>query len=102
MTNRRQFLGGALAATATPVFAAPRRRLAILILGGTNYLGPAIVESALARGHKLTLFNRGITNPALFAQLERIHGDRDPKTQNLSALAGSRHWEACIKENSIV
>src|SRR5688572_23787931 len=33
----------------------------ILILGGTGFLGPAIVEAAKARGHSLTLFNRGRT-----------------------------------------
>lgn len=35
----------------------------LLILGGTNFLGPAIVELALLHGHELTLFNRGITRP---------------------------------------
>jgi 2'-hydroxyisoflavone reductase len=50
----------------------------ILILGGTSFLGPAIVESATARGWTVTLFNRGKTNPGMFKDIEQIHGDRDP------------------------
>ena len=51
-------------ATAAP---APKR---ILVLGGTGFLGPAIVEVATARGHTLTLFNRGRTRPGLFPNVE--------------------------------
>ncbi|HWA35625.1 MAG TPA: hypothetical protein VG737_15895, partial [Cyclobacteriaceae bacterium] len=43
-----------------------KRQLDILILGGTNFIGPAIVNSFLSGGHKVTLLNRGITNPQLF------------------------------------
>src|SRR2546430_980596 len=39
--------------------------LNLLILGGTGFIGPHQVEYALKRGHKLTLFNRGKTNPGL-------------------------------------
>ena len=45
--------------------------LRILILGGTNFVGPSQVRAALARGHEVTLFNRGLTNPGLFPDLER-------------------------------
>jgi 2'-hydroxyisoflavone reductase len=64
----------------------------LLVLGGTRFLGRAIVDSALARGHELTLFNRGQTNPALYPEVEQIRGDR---TQDLSALAG-RDWDAVV------
>ena len=50
--------------------------LKILIMGGTAFIGPAFAEMALARGHELTFFNRGRTNPHLFPQVERIIGDR--------------------------
>ncbi len=50
----------------------------ILILGGTGFLGPAIVAAAEARGHTVTLFNRGKTRPGLFPNIEQLHGDRDP------------------------
>jgi 2'-hydroxyisoflavone reductase len=64
----------------------------LLIIGGTVFLGRHLVESALRRGHQLTLFNRGQHNPDLFPQVEKIHGDRDG---GLDALAGGR-WEAVI------
>jgi 2'-hydroxyisoflavone reductase len=68
----------------------------ILILGGTGFLGPATVEAALARGHQVTLFNRGKTRPGLFPTVEKLQGDRDPKKgEGLKALEG-RTWDAVI------
>jgi len=64
----------------------------LLVLGGTVYLGRHLVDAALARGHEVTLFNRGRTNADLFPEVERIHGDRDG---GLDALAG-RTWDAAI------
>ena len=49
----------------------------ILLLGGTGFLGPAIVEAGLANKHTLTLFNRGKTHPKLFPDIEKLQGDRD-------------------------
>jgi nucleoside-diphosphate-sugar epimerase len=48
----------------------------LCVLGGTAFLGRALVDAALARGHEVTLFNRGQTNPELFPDLERLVGDR--------------------------
>jgi 2'-hydroxyisoflavone reductase len=62
----------------------------LLVLGGTKFLGRAAVESALARGHEVTLFNRGETNPELFPEAEKLRGDR---TQDLDVLRG-RDWDA--------
>ncbi|QPC82775.1 NAD-dependent epimerase/dehydratase family protein [Phototrophicus methaneseepsis] len=64
----------------------------ILIIGGTQFVGRALVESALARGHKVTLFNRGKTNPDLFPQAERIAGDR---MEDLDKL-GDGPWDVVI------
>lgn len=64
----------------------------ILILGGTRFLGRHLVEAALKKGHEVTLFNRGQSNPDLFPQVERLLGDRDG---DLSALEG-RRWDAVI------
>ena len=64
----------------------------LLVLGGTAFLGRAIVENAFPRGHELTLFNRGRTNPELFPGAEKFRGDRNVE---LSALAG-REWDAAI------
>lgn len=59
----------------------------ILVLGGTVFLGRHVVAAALARGHELTLFNRGRQNPQLFPEVEKLRGDRDG---DLSALRGRR------------
>jgi 2'-hydroxyisoflavone reductase len=66
--------------------------LRLLVLGGTAFLGRAVVEAALARGHEPTLFTRGRTNPELFPEAERIRGDR---RRDLSALEG-RTWDAVV------
>ena len=64
----------------------------LLILGGTRFLGRYLVDSARARGHSVTLFNRGKSNPGLFPELETILGDRE---HDLEKLAG-RDWDAVI------
>jgi len=63
----------------------------ILLLGGTKFLGRYLVQSALERGHAVTMFNRG-NWPSPFDEVEWIQGDRDG---GLSALAG-RRWDAVI------
>lgn len=64
----------------------------LLILGGTVFLGRHLVEAATARGHSVTLFNRGQHNPDLYPEAEKLRGDRDG---DLSALQG-RRWDAVI------
>ncbi|HEX3050097.1 MAG TPA: SDR family oxidoreductase [Aggregatilineaceae bacterium] len=64
----------------------------LLILGGTRFLGYHLTERALARGHEVTLFNRGQTNPGIFPQVEQLHGNRDGQ---LEILRG-RRWDAVI------
>jgi len=81
-----------------PLPLASSARKKILILGGTGFLGPALVEVAKQRGHTVTLFNRGKTRPTLFPDLEKLHGDRDG---HLEALAG-RTWDAVIDPSGYV
>jgi 2'-hydroxyisoflavone reductase len=79
--------------------AAPKR---ILVLGGTGFLGPAIVEAAKARGHTLTLFNRGKTRPGMFPDVEKRQGDRDPaKGEGLKSLE-TGEWDAVIDDSGYV
>jgi 2'-hydroxyisoflavone reductase len=63
------------------------------VLGGTGFVGRHIVECALARGEDVTLFNRGRSAPALFADLPLLRGDR---AGDLRALAGGGPWDAAI------
>jgi 2'-hydroxyisoflavone reductase len=64
-----------------------------LLLGGTSFLGRHIAEAALAKGHDVTLFNRGRTNPHLFDETEKLTGDRDKG--ELEALRKGE-WDAVI------
>jgi 2'-hydroxyisoflavone reductase len=70
----------------------------LLVLGGTEFLGRALVEIALSEGDEVTLFNRGQTNPKLFPEARRLTGDRDG---DLSALAGGR-WDAVVDTSGYV
>ncbi len=73
--------------------AAAQRKLRILILGGTGFTGPHQVRYALARGHEVTLFNRGKQPQAWPGHVEELIGDRN--TGDLKALDG-RQWDVCI------
>ncbi len=68
--------------------------LRILILGGTGFIGPHQVQYALDRGHTVTLFNRGQTNPKLFPKVEKLIGDRNAP-DGYKALKG-RTWDVVI------
>lgn len=70
----------------------------LLIIGGTRFLGRALVDEGLEAGHELTLFNRGRSNPGLYPDIEQIHGDRDG---GLAALGG-RRWDAVIDTSGYV
>ena len=98
--SRRTFLGLAAVAACAPraLVMTPPKKLTILVLGGTKFLGPHVVDAARARGHTVTLFNRGKTNPQLFPDVEKLHGDRDG---HLEALAG-RRWDAVIDDSGYV
>jgi 2'-hydroxyisoflavone reductase len=101
VTNRREFLRNAATLAAAMPFASAfgaGGRLRLLILGGTGFLGPHVVEAAIRRGHTMTLFNRGKTHPGLFPDLEKLHGDR--KT-DMTALEG-RQWDAVIDTSAYI
>ncbi len=71
----------------------PVKKLRILILGGTGFTGPHQVRYALARGHKVTLFNRGRQAREWPGEVEELIGDRN--TGDLKALQG-REWDVCV------
>ena len=81
---------GAFAAASSE---APVKQLKILILGGTGFTGPHQVRYALARGHTVTIFNRGRQHETWPGPVEELIGDRN--TGDLAALAG-RDWDVCI------
>lgn len=132
--TRREFIAASSAAVAAAALPGSlhaagsvgraAKPLRILILGGTGFVGPACTESALARGHAVTLFNSGRTEerrretgrPSVVPSgVEVLYGNRDPnktaadrKTdgkqgaakdpnspKGLSQLAGKK-WDAVI------
>ena len=64
----------------------------LLLLGGPKFVGRAVIDVALARGHEVTLFNRGTTGGGLYPELDRVVGDRDG---GLEGLRG-REWDAVV------
>jgi len=113
MTDRREFIrltagtAGALGLYASGLAASPPRpaskKLSILILGGTGFIGPYQVNGALERGHDVTIFNRGRRSGMYGEQVEELTGDRDPNVDDgLSALHGDRRWDVVIDNSGYV
>ena len=105
--DRRLFLKATLATSAATALFQQRLTIPgrlfgnspkkILVLGGTSFLGPAVVEASVVAGHSVTLFNRGVTNPGLFPTLEKLRGFRssDRTDENFAAL-GQRRWDVVV------
>lgn len=93
-------LRGAAAAAAVEPAAKP---LEILFLGGTGFIGPHQVEHALARGHRVTVFNRGRKSGLFGGRVQELTGNRDAKVdEGLSALQGDRTWDVVIDNSGYV
>ena len=114
--DRRRFIAAGFGAATTLALPAcarnaadvasakPGKPLRILVLGGTGFLGPHFVAAARAKGHALTLFNRGKSNPTRFSgeefkDIEQLRGDR--KT-DMSALEGKRRWDAVLDTSAYI
>jgi len=70
----------------------------LLVLGGTRFLGRAVVDDAISRGYDVTTFSRGLSgHPRPGA--EALHGDRT-SAEDLRQLAG-RDWDAVIDTSTI-
>lgn len=80
-----------------PLPEAAPRRIKLLILGGTGFIGPHQVRYAVERGHEVTIFNRGRSAPGAFPGVEELTGDR--AANQLDALKG-RRWDAVIDNSA--
>ena len=110
MTNRRDFLKSTAAASgvlltgglpalaqAASTGSTPRAApLSILVLGGTGFIGPHLVNHAVARGHKVTIFTRGRHDAEIPESVVRLIGDRNGQ---LGALEGKK-WDAVIDDSA--
>lgn len=81
-------LGGMVSTAAADAPAPAGQPLRLLILGGTGFIGPHMVEAALAKGWKVTIFNRGVREKRLeemgrghkfMDKVEVLYGNRDPE-----------------------
>jgi 2'-hydroxyisoflavone reductase len=102
LTRRELLQATSAAALALPGYPRfrhrPDRALRILFIGGTGFIGPHMVRRALERGHTVTLFNRGRSNPHLFPNVEKLVGNRDG---GLGVLKG-RTWDAVIDTSGYI
>ncbi len=103
--SRRDFVKSASLAAAASALGAARsfgregengKPQKVLVLGGTAFLGPPIVDGLVAAGHTVTLFNRGKTNPKLFPTLEKLIGDRHADVKSLEG----REFDVVIDTNA--
>src|ERR1700755_585916 len=95
--RRRDFVISSAVAALAQVLPAvadtrPLKPMRLLILGGTGFIGPHQVRYALARGHRITVFNRGRQKQIWPGPVEELLGDRDG---DLKALEGC-DWDVCI------
>ncbi|MFD9939925.1 NAD-dependent epimerase/dehydratase family protein [Nonomuraea sp. NPDC059023] len=72
----------------------------VLVIGGSAFLGRAIVQEALDRGHEVTTFNRGQSGPDL-PGVEAVHGDREV-TADLERLVDGRTWDLVVDSSGYV
>jgi 2'-hydroxyisoflavone reductase len=106
MTSRREFVrvaataAGALSAGFAPLHVRAQqapRKIKLLILGGTGFIGPHQVRYAIERGHDVTIFNRGRSAPGTLKGVEELIGDR--AVNNYASLKG-RTWDAVIDNSA--
>jgi len=109
MTTRRDFISaGAALLAAAKVGAAPgltpaKEQLDILFLGGTGFIGPHQINYALARGHTVSMFNRGRNSGLYGDRVEELIGNRDANIDNgLKVLEGKRRWDVVVDNSGYV
>jgi 2'-hydroxyisoflavone reductase len=98
--NRRSFFKsagalGLLSSLPIETFSTTGDPLDILVLGGRDFLGPAVVNAAISSKHKVTLFNRNQTNPEMFTDLPLIIGDRKNGEASYQGLT-NKTWDVVI------
>ena len=109
MTTRREFIaaGAALLASAgvgaTSMLKPAKDKLDILFLGGTGFIGPHQINYALARGHTVSMFNRGRNSGLYGDRVEELIGNRDAQIDDgLRVLEGKRRWDVVVDNSGYV
>ena len=90
--------GTALALAGRGLAAEEKSPGSMLILGGTGFIGPHLTELALARGWKVTHFNRGKRDADGVPGVETLHGDRKGQ---LDSLKGHK-WDVVVDNTGYI
>ncbi|MBS1708579.1 MAG: NAD-dependent epimerase/dehydratase family protein [Armatimonadetes bacterium] len=64
----------------------------VLVIGGTKFVGRALTNALIAKGHRVTHFNRGQSGAGVFPDVETVHGDRRTDLGRLP----DRTWDAVV------
>jgi 2'-hydroxyisoflavone reductase len=72
----------------------------LLVLGGTRFVGWAIVTAAVGRGWRVTTFNRGVSGPDV-AGVQALRGDRS-QAEDVARLAEAGPWDAVVDTSGYV
>ncbi|MEG3636090.1 NAD-dependent epimerase/dehydratase family protein [Micromonospora sp. S2-005] len=72
----------------------------LLVLGGTWFVGHAIVKAAIDAGWEVTTFNRGTSDPFLEAA-RPVRGDRT-RSEDIARLAAAGSWDAVVDTSGYV
>jgi len=75
------------------------KKMKVLFMGGTGFIGPHMVRALLNAGHEVTLFNRGKSNPHLFPDLAKIKGDR--LTDDIKQVSG-HEWDLIVDSSCYI
>jgi nucleoside-diphosphate-sugar epimerase len=67
----------------------------LLVIGGSRFIGRAVVQRLLQDGHRVTLLNRGITPDPFGTRVSRVLGDRTDAT-TLERAVARKSYDAVI------
>ena len=75
------------------------KKMKVLFMGGTGFIGPHMVRALVTAGYDVTLFNRGKSNPHLFPGLAKIKGDR--LTDDIRHVSG-HDWDLIVDSSCYI
>jgi 2'-hydroxyisoflavone reductase len=78
---------------------AGEKKMKVLFMGGTGFIGPHMVRALVDAGHEVTLFNRGKSNPHLFPDLAKIKGDR--LSDDIKQVSG-HDWDLIVDSSCYI
>jgi len=62
----------------------------VFLIGGTGFVGPALIRQLLARGHDVSFLNRGRTSDVRTSGARQVIADRGDRARLGEAIAATR------------